>query len=29
LAENAFNKIVEYKTKYQPKVIKEVEIDNG
>ena len=27
LAENAFNKIVEYKTKYQPKVIKEVEID--
>lgn len=28
LAENAFNKIVDYKTKYQPKVIKEVEIDD-
>ena len=27
LAENAFNKIIEYKTKYEPKVIKEVEID--
>ena len=27
LAENAFNKIIEYNTKYQPKVIKEVEID--
>ena len=27
LAENTFNKIVEYKTKYQPKVIKEVDIE--
>lgn len=27
LAENAFNKIIEYKTKYQPKVIKEVDIE--
>ena len=27
LAENAFNKIIEYNTKYQPKVIKEAVID--